>query len=184
MGLFYHLLTYYRLTLIKGSLVAFIVLIIAYWLLPQKKQITKTTFEYLKWILVVFSVLVIVYYPFSFLTGNNHIGLATLIKRMTGPYAFLYWFIFIGAISPLFLLISKLKNNLYLLFLITVWMNLDWLIDSYRIHAIMLQGNYTDGRNHWIPFRSEWMMMLNGLVFGIGLWLMAFGVHFKSQSKS
>ncbi len=182
MNVIYELLQFYHTYLIKGAVLTFIILYL-FKLIFSDKEIANTSFKYFKYILMVYGLVCCFYYPFSYLTYNNRTGLATTIARMTGPYAVTYWFMFFGSLSPLLLFIHKLKNSLLLLFIITIWVNIGWLMESVAIHTAMMYREYSLNENPYMLFANEWWIIIRGIIVGIVLLAVSNAVIMK-QNKS
>lgn len=166
MNYIYELLHFYHTYLIKGAVLTFIILYLFKLTFSDKEKV-NTSFKYFKYILIVYGLVCCFYYPMSYLTHDNHTGLATTIARMTGPYAVIYWFMFFGTISPLLLLIDKFKKSLLLLFVITIWVNIGWMMESVAIHTTMMHREYSLNVNPFVPFESEWTIVVLGVILGI-----------------
>lgn len=172
MNILYEILKLYHTNLIKGAIFTFLVLYL-FKLIFSEKEAANTSFKYLKYILIVYGLVCCFYYPMSYLTHDNHTGLATTIARMTGPYAVIYWFMFFGTISPLLLFIHKFKNSLFLLFIITIWVNIGWMLESILIHTTMMDREFSTNPNPYLPFYNEWWVILRGVAVGMVLILIS-----------
>ena len=172
MNILYEILKLYRLYLIDAEVLTFIILYL-FKLIFSDKEAANTSFKYLKYIIIVYGLVCCFYYPMSYLTYNSRTGLATKIERMTDPYAITYWVMIAGTLSPILLFIHKFKNSLFLLFIISIWVNIGWILESILIHTTMMDREFCTNLNPYLPFYNEWWVILRGVAVGMVLILIS-----------
>ncbi|MFN8438412.1 MAG: hypothetical protein U0V72_12345 [Cytophagales bacterium] len=172
MNILYEILKLYRLYLIDGAVLTFIILYLFKLIFSDKEKV-YTSFKYFKNILIVYGLVCCFYFPMSYLTYNSRTGFATTIERMTGPYAITYWVMIVGNLSPILLFIHKFKNSLFLLFIITIWVNISWMLESILIHTTMMDREFSTNPNPYLPFYNEWWVILRGVAVGMVLILIS-----------
>ena len=138
---------------IIGGLFMAVSLIIFVRLLFNKKIETKISLEIIRWIIIFYycvaliSWLLILIFP--------HSGEYAFLNRATGPYAWAYWLMFLmNSIVPLVLLNKKIGKKIYIIFLLTLFMNIGWIFEYFVILTTSFHRDYFDG--NYIDF------LLNG----------------------
>lgn len=172
----------YKDYLINGAIITFLVVFLSDKFI-KNKLIVANAFKYLKCILLIYSFLSMLNLIIGFLYISNEYESYCFYNRMTGSYAFAYWLMFLGTLSPLLLFIHKIKNSLLLLFIITIWTNIGWLMESVAIHTAMMHREYSLNENPFMPFVNEWWIILHGFVMAIILLAISNAAMMK-QNKS
>jgi hypothetical protein len=93
-----------------------------------KKTDLTTAKNRVRWFLIIYSVAVTLNLVYFLMTHNQDDVI--FIKRITGPYKFSYLLMLLAnTILPLFLFIRKIGTNIYCIVLLTLLMNLGWIME-------------------------------------------------------
>ncbi|OYU81723.1 MAG: hypothetical protein CFE23_02225 [Flavobacterium sp. BFFFF1] len=151
--------------LIKGMSVSILLMIIVKLVFKNKLDLST---KIVKWIILVYSFGVLLN---TVLLYAFPIEKYAFLERATGPYAWAYWLMFsLNAMLPFVLLYHKPGRNLYLLFTISLLMNIGWLFESFVVHASGLHRNFiTADYNPYLPNEFELRVILSGFLLGIML---------------
>jgi len=104
----------------------------------------------------------------AFYSGNQFDHFV-FINRMTGPYAFFYWLLILcNIIIPQSLWSSKVRNNVPLLFVVSLIVNVGMWLERFVIVVISLHRDFTPSSwGIYIPTRWDWATLTGS----IGLFL-------------
>jgi len=92
----------------------------------------------------------------------------SFINRATGFYKWAYILMLTAhSFIPLFLFFKKIRNKIYLVFILALFMNLGWLFESFVIHLTTIHRDYDANRNAFLPFESDLLIFGKGLLLGI-----------------
>ncbi|WP_103863493.1 hypothetical protein [Aquimarina sp. I32.4] len=126
-----------------------VILIIFVRLFFKEKIETIITLEIIRWTIITYCLitlitwLLILMFPIS----KNYV----FLDRITGLYAWLYWLFFLlNTVIPLILLNRKVGKKIYIVFLLTLLMNIGWAFESFLILKSSSYMNYIE--NNYIGF--------------------------------
>jgi len=158
------------INLIKALFMS-VLIIIPFNYLFKNKVDTYYALQILRGIILGYCFLVLLRFIFVLVVPSGNESHLVFIQRVTGPYSWAYWTMFLfHVLLPFTLLIKRLGTNIYFLFLIAVLMNIGWLFESFVMHLTTLQREYAmtdDGSNPYLPFVPERLLLVQGLCFGL-----------------
>lgn len=155
--------------LIRGIFISVIVLAITQRLF--KKVDIQYAKSILKWIMIGYAGLCFIQLIFlvSFDTVEE-----SFVERAMGEYWFSYWFMWTACtILPMILFFRRIGDKLIFLFLVAVFINGGWLLESFVIHVTSIHldsipSDYEMKRlNPFLPSKNELKVLLRGLILGI-----------------
>jgi len=143
---------------IRGIFIS--VLIIIFSRLLFKRVDTKNAIIITRWILLSYSILVIVQLLIiSLLPESSEV----FWGRATGRYSWAFWLMISSPFLPLLLFVKRLRNNIYILLFMAVWINLGWLVESLVIHITAMHRDYVND----FPATGELVIIVKGILIGI-----------------
>lgn len=166
MEIFGSIVTLITAHLIRPLIVTILALIIVK-TASRKEANFENAITIIKWILIAFSVLSILFFLVVILEGQT--GYKVFIDRVNGPYKYVYWFMLIaGMLFPLSLLNRNLGNNVYFLLLVAILMNIGWLFESVIIHITNSHREYVQAG---FQYKSELVIITKGIILAIMFFL-------------
>jgi molybdopterin-containing oxidoreductase family membrane subunit len=166
MALFQIIFKFLDLLLIKTIFISVLIIIILKWIIKTLK--TELALAIIKWILISYSILIIISLTFPFFTGENN-EILPFINRATGPYYWAYFVMLFSAIVlPQTLLIKNLGKSKYFILIISILINAGMWFERFVIIVTSLHQDYFMGSEHYsilnlVPMES----ILVGLFWGI-----------------
>ncbi len=154
---FTEILKFIDVHLIKGLFISVIIIILSK-LISKNKINTNIAKDILKYIIITHALVMIIYTLVLLIFPQPGIG---PVNRLTGPYWYAYYILYSSnAVLPLSLLNKKLANNLYIILMISVLINIGWIIESFAMHL-------ADSRSGYLPYKSEISIFVNQLIIGV-----------------
>lgn len=110
--------------------------------------------------------------------GGNEYERFTFINRATGPYAWAYWtMVSCNVISPQFLWFKKIRTNLFLVFIISIFVNIGMWFERFVIITTSLHRDYLP--SSWAMYSPTWVEICTFLgSFGLFFTLFLLFVRF------
>jgi hypothetical protein len=104
-----------------------------------KKLNTKQAIKWIRIILILGGVLSIMSFLYYTILDNEN----TFPDRLSGPYAFTYLFMLVsGTLMPFILLYKKAGRNIWILFVVSMMMNIGRIMESVIISISSLHGDF------------------------------------------
>ena len=150
--------------LIKGIFISVLVIILARKVLKKNIDFNKAI-SIIKWILIFYAILNLASFVVLVFSINGY----SFQEQATGPYNFAYWLMLLGSFSPLFLFFKKLGYNIYFILLAAIFTNIGWLLESFVIHIISFDRDYSgdvNGLALLLPFNHELVAIAEGFCLG------------------
>jgi len=168
---------------IKGIFISVLVIIVSRKLFKGKINIQNAV-NIIACILVGYAMLSLLYYLIYFILHWHGDTYTTAFwARATGTYWFAYWLMLVSnIIMPLLLLFKKLRLKIYVVFMLSVIVNIGWLFESLVIHVTGIHRNYSPGLSVFLPYNQEFITILNGLLLGVGV-MVAGNLRFKTAPE-
>ncbi|MFZ3381312.1 MAG: NrfD/PsrC family molybdoenzyme membrane anchor subunit, partial [Candidatus Acidiferrales bacterium] len=90
--------------------------------------------------------------------SGNHFDRFAIINRMTGPYAFFYWLLIAcNIVIPQCMWLRKVRNNVGILFVISLVVNVGMWLERFVIVVISLHRDYLPSSwGMYYPTRWDW----------------------------
>ncbi len=168
MTIFVEIIGFINTYFIKGIFISVLVIILTSKLF-KKNFDTKNAISIIKWVLLSYSSLMLIYFILLALSPAKSTNYLYFQERAMGPYNFAFWLVALGSVLPLILFFKKLGNRVYFIFILTVFVNLGWLMESLIIHTTSMERDYApnvSGIKAYLPFNRELMIVLQGALFG------------------
>lgn len=146
---------------IKGIFVSVLVIICSR--LVFKRIDTRNALVINRWILLSYSILCIIHLLILCLLPESS---TAFWEQATGRYNFAFWLMMSSPFLPLLLFVKSLRNNIYILLFMAIWVNIGSFMEWLVIHTIMIYRDYT-GNVKDFPTIVEWMIILEGVLLGI-----------------
>lgn len=170
MTLYSAILTLLQYNLIRGCFITVLVILLAKTLFGKYVH-TNLSVKIIKWILITYAVLSLIYtltlIAWGYFGASDYIWLT----RATGPYWWAYWSMLSGnCIFPLFLLIPRLGRNIYIILLASILMNLGWLLELLTIYMANRHRDYIPAAHPplWY-YAPALIILLQGFLVGVVL---------------
>jgi len=130
-----------------------------YMTLPILKKIVRLTFA----IAMVWTYLNLIEFA-SVWYGHDPVGKATLLYRMSGPYAPFWWsMIFCGSILPFIMAFKRFQTHIPVLFVVSLLLNLGMWLERWMIIA----PTFAHGYYPWTFDHDQWPSFVQwGILFG------------------
>ncbi|MHA7843170.1 MAG: NrfD/PsrC family molybdoenzyme membrane anchor subunit [Winogradskyella sp.] len=110
-------------------------------ILTGKENSYLPIFSFIKWIIVIYSIVTIICWLLVFLLP--HSGNYAILDRAIGPYAWAYWImLFFNCIFPLILFYKPLGKNIYFLLLVSILMNVGFFMERFIIIITSIHRDY------------------------------------------
>lgn len=107
----------------------------------NKKNDISTGLKIIKWIIIVYSIITLIGWLLIFIFPSSKDY--AIIDRTTDTYAWAYLImLFFNCIFPFILLIKKIGENIFLVFLVSVLMNFGWLFERFIIITTSIHRDY------------------------------------------
>jgi hypothetical protein len=169
--------------LVKGIFIGVLIVGLSRKLFKTKFD-TQHAVHIIKWVMLTYSVLVVIFFLLLFLVPANSGEFISLTVQATGHYSWAFWLMILGSILPLMLFFKKSAYNIYLLFTLGIFMNIGWLLESMVIHTTIIERDYPreiSGFKAILPFDRELIILLKGLIFGIVALLIGNLIFFRKK---
>ncbi|MCO5936443.1 hypothetical protein NAF17_12925 [Mucilaginibacter sp. RB4R14] len=129
----------------------------------KKKYNFENVITIIKWILIAFSVLSILFFLLTLLQGD--VGYKLFIDRATGLYKYSYWFMLTcGFIVPLLLFIKRLGKSIAVLLLVAICINIGWLFETIVIY---MTDSHRDYVNEAFNYERELTLIIEGAYWAV-----------------
>jgi len=131
-----------------GGLFISVALIIFIKFLLKEKIETKITLEIISCVVIIYSTISLISWLLVFVFPNYKNYVFLNIKTVL--FTRVYWLFFlINSLVPLILLNKKVRKNIYIIFLLSLFMNLGWVFEWFlklktTNYMYYFEGNYTD----------------------------------------
>ena len=151
---------------IGGSFITILIIII-FKVLFKKNAIAEISLNIIKWIIILYSFGALLSYLLLYIFPHSE--KYAFLERATGPYAWAYWIMFImNCVIPLSLINKRIGKNIYIVFFLTLLMNIGWVFESLVLHITSFHRDYTnDTYNPYLPNSREITMIFKGFAFGL-----------------
>ncbi|WP_298423463.1 hypothetical protein [uncultured Kordia sp.] len=161
---------------IIGNIFIGIALIILVRLIFKEKIETKISLELIRWIVIIYCVitciswLLLLIFPYS--------EKYAFLERATGPYAWAYGLmLLLNCVFPLILLSKNIGKRIYIVFFITLFMNVGWIFEYLVIavasfHRDYYNSSYTD----FILNNRQINALVKGFFIGIVFLILGNGI--------
>lgn len=152
-------------------------------LLFKRKIETVISLEIIRWILISYSILTIISWLLLFMFPHSE--KYAFLERATGQYAWAYWIMLImNCVIPLLLINKKIGKNIYIIFLISLFMNLGWLFEKFVIIVTSFHRNYPNNEYALSLINSrELIIVTKGFCIGLISLIIGNGIK-KLKHKS
>ncbi|HEX8270548.1 MAG TPA: hypothetical protein VF581_11710 [Flavobacterium sp.] len=152
-------------SLIKGLSISVLVVMFSRLIFRHKVDV-QYAFAILKWIVIVYSVLVVIGTLLLLVFPQAQYS---FIERATGPYWWAYWTMFIlHAVLPQLLIIKRMGQKPFVLLIISILINIGWILELIIIRS---SGCYADfaPENHTSSLltSSEYIISVKGFTVGV-----------------
>ena len=108
---------------------------------------TKKALNLVRWTIIIYTIVTFTFYLIGMVTTENPEEYA-FINRATGPYAWAYWIMFLGAlILPLTLFIRKLASKFWYVLLVAFGMKSGMYFERFVIIVTSFHRDY--GTEYW-----------------------------------
>jgi hypothetical protein len=167
MGTFNEIIRLVGANFIKGMFVSMLVIIFCRKIFKNKLN-TENAIGIIRWLMIGYSTLILVHFLLQALLPSS--SSSFLERTTTGPYKFAFWLMALGAVSPLILFFKKLGNKVYFILVLTIFMNIGWLMESLVIHVSIMEREYSPkfgGFKAFLPFEVELIIILQGIILGV-----------------
>ncbi|MDB5258657.1 MAG: hypothetical protein JWM14_3352 [Chitinophagaceae bacterium] len=152
---------------IRGLFISVLLVLLVKLFFKQKIN-THHAVLILKWIILSYTFLFIIKLITQFLFPIPSESFQSFTSRAFGPYYWAYWsMFFFSTLFPLLLLFKKWGHNVYFLLLVSVFLNIGWLFESFVVHMTSLHREFGTMHNPYLPFDEERMILLYGFCLGI-----------------
>ena len=155
---------------IKGMFFSVLVIIFCRRIFKDKFD-TSNAIGIIRWVMICYSLFILVQFLLlPLLSPGSNIFFSSFRERATGRYSFAFWLMILGAISPLILFFKKPGNNIILILVLTIFVNIAWLMESLIIHTLSIERGYSpsgEGIKAYFPFEGELLIILQGIICGI-----------------
>ena len=150
--------------IIKGISISVLVVIFCRKIFKNKFD-TKNAISIIKWIIIGYTVLILVnFLLLALLPTSSKTFISSISNRATGQYSFAFWLMLLGAISPLILFYKKLGNRFYLIFVLAIFIKIGWLMELLVIHLNLIKE---DGIITILPSQEGLIIILQGIILGV-----------------
>lgn len=138
----------------------------------MKEYITMKHLENMGMVILTTGMMVSFAYTVEFVMAAysaNDVEQYVFMNRMTGPYAWAFWTMFAcNVVSPHFMWFKKLRTNVYVLFAISIVVNIGMWFERFVIVVTSLHRDYLPSSwDMFIPTWVDWSIMVGsfGLFF-------------------
>ena len=168
--------------IINGIFVS-VALIIIIRLFLKKKVETHISLEIIRWTIVSYCFITII--SWLLLLIFPHSEKYAFLERATGPYAWAYWLMLLfNCVTPLILLNKNIGKKIYLIFLITLFMNFGWIMEYFIILISSMHRDYDSGSAYEFPRYSRQLATLTkGFFLGIVVFIVGNGIKKLKEKK-
>ncbi|WP_405207085.1 hypothetical protein [Aquimarina sp. LLG6339-5] len=129
---------------------------------------TKKVLNLISWTIIFYTIITWIFYLIGMATTENPEKYA-FINRATGPYAWAYWIMFLGAlILPLTLLIKKLASKYWYVLLVAFGMKSGMYFERFVIIVTSFHRDYLPGNTN-SELDSRNIGLIDLFSFGIGI---------------
>lgn len=158
MDILYLLTGFINAIFIKGLFISVLSIMIVGRIL---KADTRIAFAIIKWIVIVYGAINIVYYYMvSFFSAE----MVSFNERAVGPYSFAFYLMLVpNTVLPLLLLFKKLGRNKYVLLALSLLMNMGWMLELLTIYTTDF---YIDNIHKLPSLNILWFIVLKGVFIG------------------
>jgi len=161
MSIYGQIIDLINILFIKGIFISVLIIICSRLLF--KRVDTKNALLIIRWLLLSYSILVIVQLLITLLHPESS---KAFWERATDRYRFAFWLMISSPLLPLFLFVKSLRNNIYILLFMAIWINIGWHMESLVIHLTMMNREYS-GNSNSSPSTGEVMIILKGILIGV-----------------
>ncbi|WP_108801903.1 hypothetical protein [Aquimarina sp. Aq107] len=131
---------------IIGGIFIGVALIILVRLLFKEKIETIISLEIIRWIIITYCFIASI--SWLLLLIFPHSEEYAFLNRATGPYAWAYWLMLLmNTVVPFILLNKSIGKKIYIIFFLTLFMNIGWIFEYFIIFVTSLHRDFSDG-NH------------------------------------
>lgn len=125
------------------------------------KADTRNAFVIIKWIILVHGGLSIVYY---YMVSFSAAEMISFNERAIGQYSFAFYLMLVpNTLLPLLLLFKKLGRNKYVLLVLSLLMNMGWILELFTIYNTDF---YIDNIHSLPSLNFLWFIALKGVFIG------------------
>ena len=115
-----------------------VTLILIRWRYKDKLPVAKA-FGVIKWIMIGYAFISLVNFVLWGAVDPDNVA---MLQRATGPYAWAYWLMFAGTLSPFTLLIKKLGRSAFYMLIVAILMKLGMYMERFVIIITSLHRDY------------------------------------------
>lgn len=152
--------------IIRGLFVG-VALIIFVRILSKGKIETDISLKIIRWIVILYCLIALT--SWLLLLIFPHSEKYAFLDRATGPYAWAYWLMLImNCLAPLILLNKNISKKIYVIFIITLLMNIGWILEYFIIFITSIHRDYSnnDYSVYWLHSR-EITILTKGFFIGL-----------------
>ncbi len=160
----------------SGFAMVMTILIITRQVFKLKQYITMKHLENMAIVILVTGMMVSFAYTVEFIMAAysaNEPEQYVFLNRLKGPYAWAFWTMFTcNVVSPHFMWFKNLRTNIYVLFIISIVVNIGMWFERYVIIVTSLHRDYLPSSwDLYIPTWVDWGILLGSFGFFFTLYL-------------
>lgn len=123
---------------------------------------TKKVLNLIRWTIIIYTIFTFIFYLTGMVINPDEYA---FIKRATGPYAWAYWIMFLGAlILPLTLFIKKLASKFWYVLLVAFGMKSGMYFERFVIITTSFHRDYQT--------ENENAELIESVSYGIGIFFL------------
>jgi len=127
---------------------------------------TRKTLNLIRWTIIIYTLVTFTVYLIGMAINPDEYA---FINRATGPYAWAYWIMFLGAlILPLTLLIKKLASKFWYVLLVAFGMKSGMYFERFVIIVTSFHRDYLPGNGN-SESENRTVELIDLFAFGIGM---------------
>jgi hypothetical protein len=129
------------------------------------KADTRNAFAIIKWIVLVYAGLNIVYYY----AVSSSAEMLSFNERAVGPYSFAFYLMLVpNTVLPLLLLFKKFGRNKYVLLSLSLLMNIGWMLELFIIYDTELNNSHKLPSPNFLWFIALKGVFISAIIYAIG----------------
>ncbi|AMR32739.1 hypothetical protein A0256_15560 [Mucilaginibacter sp. PAMC 26640] len=167
--LFRQILHQFDVEIIQCSFISLLVIMITK-LFFDRWIHTKTALVILKWLLISSAFLRLLFLIIELVCGYlgpDYVSYVTPTSSI-GAYATIYWLLMVSELLlPYILLVKRTGNNVYMVFLVSLLMNIGWLFQLFVIHVTQMKREYSIDKDLNFPTSGELIRIAQGIAIGL-----------------
>jgi len=163
MGVVIEVLQWYNTFVVNTSFISLVFIKLLSYIFPI--EIYNSSKNLIRWLIVFSGFTNIIYIIYDAINSDE----ISFISRATGPYAAVYWImIIVSCLLPFTLLINKVKDKGWAIFVISVVISAGWFFEQFVIKTTSNHMDYqgTSGSGWLISFLPI-DILINGVVQGV-----------------